>query len=356
MRGIILAHTEKYPKMQPTDAVKLIYQATFGGGHLIKNEQAVLEYLRREYAQISHSGDAFVCEPLGEVSRVYLGGELTDLELSLIAKMFCESAKRYAPGFDAAEESVKDKLFSRLDTLAELCREGHFSFTPDELSAYLAEYAEAGYPPVSHSDAYRKAYAPAYRVIDTKYVPLLPLIRKIASLTEKSDKRIIIAIDGRCASGKTTAAALIAPLFNAEIIHMDYFFLPPELRDNARLCEVGGNIHYERFADEVVPHLRSEHAFSHRVFDCSRFAYADTPHTVQPSQVLIIEGVYSLHPSFGKYYDIAAFYGISPEKQLERLKQRANGAFLERFKNEWIPMEERYFDTLGIRDKCDITI
>ena len=48
LRAILLAHAKRYPLMQPRDAVKLIYQNEFGGGHLIRDEQTCLNYLRQE--------------------------------------------------------------------------------------------------------------------------------------------------------------------------------------------------------------------------------------------------------------------------------------------------------------------
>ncbi len=59
----------------------------------------------------------------------------------------------------------KESFLAKLDILREAVREGHFAFSPEELDAYLRTYAKAGYPMVSHSDAYRSAYAPAYRII-----------------------------------------------------------------------------------------------------------------------------------------------------------------------------------------------
>ena len=47
----------------------------------------------------------------------------------------------------------------------------------------------------------------------------------------------VIAIDGRCASGKSTLAQQLAGLTGAGIIHMDDFFLPRELRTEERLTE-----------------------------------------------------------------------------------------------------------------------
>ena len=36
LEAILKIHVKRYPLMQPTDAVKLIYQNEFGGGHLIR--------------------------------------------------------------------------------------------------------------------------------------------------------------------------------------------------------------------------------------------------------------------------------------------------------------------------------
>ena len=61
----------------------------------------------------------------------------------------------------------------------------------------------------------------------------------------------VIAIDGRCASGKTTFA-LRMEAFGFYTVHADHFFLPPDLRTPERLALPGGNIHSERFLTEVA--------------------------------------------------------------------------------------------------------
>ena len=40
-----------------------------------------------------------------------------------------------------------------------------FRFSKEALQTYLAAYREAGCPMVSHSETYRRAYRPAYRVV-----------------------------------------------------------------------------------------------------------------------------------------------------------------------------------------------
>ena len=71
----------------------------------------------------------------------------------------------------------------------------------------------------------------------------------------------IIAIDGRCASGKTTFTQKLADYLNAEVIHMDDFFLRNELKTKERLSEVGGNIDYERFTSDVLDETDFERMF-----------------------------------------------------------------------------------------------
>ena len=42
LKQILISHAARYPLMEPTDAVKLIYQNEFGGGHLIRDTEACL--------------------------------------------------------------------------------------------------------------------------------------------------------------------------------------------------------------------------------------------------------------------------------------------------------------------------
>ena len=59
----------------------------------------------------------------------------------------------------------------------------------------------------------------------------------------------IIAIDGRCASGKSTLSEDVKNTLDVNIVRMDDFFLPLSLRTPERFALPGGNVHYERFID-----------------------------------------------------------------------------------------------------------
>ena len=171
-------------------------------------------------------------------------------------------------------------------------------------------------------------------------------------LSEK--ETVIVAIDGNCTSGKTTLAKQLAEIYDCNIFHMDDFFLRPEQRTVERYAEIGGNVDYERFNEEILLPLKSGKLFSYRPFDCSTFQLTE-PVTVSPKKLNIIEGTYSLHPYLGDVYDLKIQLTITPELQRARVLQRPE--FLhKRFFEEWIPMENRYFDGFGIPEKCDLVI
>lgn len=158
---------------------------------------------------------------------------------------------------------------------------------------------------------------------------------------------VIIAIDGKCTSGKTTLAKKLAEIYDCNVFHMDDFFLRPEQRTEERFAQIGGNVDYERFYEEVLCPLKAGQAFAYRPFDCATFTLAQ-PVSVSPKALNIIEGTYSLHPCFGDPYDLKILLTVDEKIQRERVLQRP--AFLhKRFFEEWIPMENRYFDDLGER-------
>ena len=171
-------------------------------------------------------------------------------------------------------------------------------------------------------------------------------------LTQKD--MVIVAIDGKCTSGKTTLAARLAEIYDCNVFHMDDFFLRPEQRTPERFAEIGGNVDYERFMEEVLTPLKAGGPFSYRPFDCSTFTLA-TPVFVTPKKLNIIEGSYSNHPYLGNPYDLKILLTITDKLQRQRILQRP--AFLhKRFFEEWIPMEQKYIEHFQLHQISDIVL
>ena len=164
---------------------------------------------------------------------------------------------------------------------------------------------------------------------------------------------VLIALDGRCASGKTTLAARLQAACGCGVVHLDDFFLRPEQRTQERYAAPGGNVDHERFLSEVLLPLRRGEAARYRPYDCADRRLTD-PIRVEPSPVLVAEGSYSCHPALWPHYDLRVFLTVPPEEQLRRVAARSGPQAAEVFRTRWIPLEERYFAAYQIADKCDL--
>lgn len=178
------------------------------------------------------------------------------------------------------------------------------------------------------------------------------IMKQINSFNKEN---LVIAVDGRCAAGKTTLAGMIQKETGCNVIHMDHFFLQPGQRTKERLDEPGGNVDYERVRKEVLIPLSQGKAFSYKPFDCKSMKLS-APVRIMPAAVTLIEGSYSCHPVLWDFYDWRIFLDINPEEQLRRIKCRNGNEAASVFSNKWIPMEEKYFMEYNIQKRCDLVL
>ncbi len=181
-----------------------------------------------------------------------------------------------------------------------------------------------------------------------------PLLVRIDRLMAERE-RVLVAIDGGSASGKTTLGALLQSIYACPVFHMDDFFLRPEQRTPERFSEPGGNVDRERFLEEVLIPLREGRPVDYRRFDCATFTIAP-PQRIEAGTLNIVEGAYSMHPDLAPYYDLTVFLAVSAEKQRERILKRNAPAQAELFFDRWIPFEQCYFAALNVPERCDLTI
>lgn len=325
-----------HPSMMPQDVVKLCYQAAFGAEHMLCDTERARKYFSEEYACVVPKKEPLY-EMLSEsVCRINMREwKRSDMPSEWLFNMFLLSAKNFRRG-DIEE------YFSAAGS-AEL------PFSSDEWERFLEKYRLGGIRAVHHSDRYRENEAPSYRIVGAEYVGILDILKKISELKNKC----VVAIDGRAAAGKTTLAEKLGSVMNAPVIHMDDFFLPPELRTQERFSEAGGNIHYERFAKEVLPHLASKDGFEYRIFDCGLMNYGGAK-KIPESDIYIVEGAYSFHPRFGNYADLKIFCDVDADVQMNRITKRNGEEMAEKFKSIWIPLEEKYFDRYAVGEKADV--
>ena len=159
IREILMAHCRKYPNMHYQDAVKLLYQSEFGGGHMIRDEESCLNFLRREYAATPQDPRLPLTEDIGNgFVRVYLGAlDAHGWTPEKLDRMFLRGA--------AHPWGSMERFEKKLQLLEALTQEGLLPFLPDSLAVFLGEYRAAECPMLSHSEIYRAHYHPAYRVV-----------------------------------------------------------------------------------------------------------------------------------------------------------------------------------------------
>lgn len=345
---ILIEHIKTYPIFRPTDAVKLAIQSALGGDHLIADRGRAIDYCKSEISVLTaealretelyrNIGGGYVRINLLPASKI--------LSADMIGRMFAAGAKPKIASQPPLEEYI--------EILMQAARDGILPFSYDELKAFLDAW---DHQPVSHSESYRAAYAPHYRVICREWLPLLDLLATISATFEKKEL-VTVAIDGMSGSGKTSAAELLAMLYpdDTTVIHADDFFLPPELRTAERLNEIGGNFHYERFKDEIADKLAAQaEILEYRIFDCSIGDYSET-RKLRRRRLTVVEGSYSLHPALPRYADVAAYLQIPPAIQADRIHAR-NGDRAEAFFSKWIPLENAYRDGSSVKTRADLTI
>ena len=342
----LLEEQRLHPSLAPQDVVKLCYQAAFGAEHMLSDATQAKAYLLEEY-EATPVDDRPLVEYISQaVCRVNLAAwKRLKLNPDWLWNIFLSSVT--AEGNDTSGD-IFETYITQVDELSKL---EEFSFSNAQWREYISAYNVAGCTPIRHSPAYRGNETPAYRVISGQITKLIPIFEAMPGREGG-----VIAIDGRAAAGKSTLAGNLSKVINAGTIAMDDFFLPPELRTTERLAEPGGNVHYERFIDEILPNLRTGQGFKYRSFDCSRMEYSPVLNEVRPSLWHIVEGVYSHQPVLGNYMDVRVFMDISPKEQQSRIENRNAPKIAARYLNEWIPMEEAYFDTFNIHKAADVVV
>lgn len=278
------------------------------------------------------------------------------MTLHTLSRLFLESMKTLSANPKEQQEAFE----ASLEKLEGWIQKGLLPFPLSESVTFLDLYRKKGCPSIHHSQIYRASYHPAYRLLRTDFAHYFSLFAALDRLLS-GKAHVVLAIDGKCGAGKTTLASLLADLYPCDVVHMDDFFLPAKLRTPGRLQEAGGNLHYERFKEQVLPALtalKEERNFpfpaDYQVFNCHTMAFKPRNASLTAQPLTIVEGSYSMRPEFQAAYDLKVFLDISPKTQKERLLSRGGEEVFHTFEEKWIPMEQRYFDAFEVAQTCDL--
>ena len=165
----------------------------------------------------------------------------------------------------------------------------------------------------------------------------------------------MLALDGRCGSGKTTLADGLTRQFPASIVlHTDDFYLPPAQRVRGWEKTPCANMDLIRLRDEALRPAYEGQPVLYRAYSCRAGAYQPVQELAAPPLV-ILEGSYSHHPLLAGYETLQVFVTCSKEEQTRRLQAR-EGERYANFAARWIPLEEGYFAQYRIEETTDLAV
>ena len=336
MLACLEAQHDRYPEMEQEDAVKFVFQGMLGVGHLLSGRKAVTDYIVRETEQLT----ADPGEPLTE--------KLSPLwcRLSLRRAMAEQIPASVIAGLMLSSRS--DIHFTRQDVY-DFC--AGVKWMTDISS--LDKIMEETWLP-SHSAGYRDLYHPAYRVVSADWISYMEAVARIAA-GQKGTDRLLVTIDGPCASGKTTLAGKLAEVFGAAVVHTDEYVIPHAQKTPERLAVPGGNCDAERLAGEVTVPWKEGRTVRYRRYDCRGDRMLPEEELAECS-VLILEGSYCNLPAIRRCADIRLFMNTQEDTRFARLKERESEASLRMFRDRWIPLENAYFAAYGLPDEECIAI
>lgn len=161
IKNYLIEHLGKHPSMMPQDVVKLCYQAVFGAEHLLFNISTAKGYFDHEFDSVE-AIDGELCEMISDdVCRVNLAvAKAKGIDRELIFNAFVSSAK--------IGQGENDRFIGFLEEAEEIVMSGICNFSLDEWREFLEKYKDAGMPAVHHSQRYRDAEKPSYRIVNRK--------------------------------------------------------------------------------------------------------------------------------------------------------------------------------------------
>lgn len=340
MTQLLNDHYVDFPEMEIQDTVKFLYQHHMGPGHLVVDEQSALDRLQAEWDSIPADPHVPLFHPLGNgLCRLNLSAcKAISLSTKTVSSLFFLTARDFAADPAGMEQSL-DAVYC-------------LPFPQEQITTYLNTYRAHGCPMVSHSERYRACYHPAYRIVFERYVNYIPVLSAIDHAMAVNPN-LRVAIDGPCASGKSTLGAALSEIYHCPLFHMDDFFLRPEQRTPQRLAEPGGNVDYERFSREILSPLLNNQTIRYRPWQCHNGAFGEEI-THSPSPLSIVEGCYCLRPDLRNAFQLRIWADAPWPIRRQRLLERGGPDCLARFEQQWIPLENRYFEHYNIADICHI--
>jgi len=149
----------------------------------------------------------------------------------------------------------------------------------------------------------------------------------------------VLAIDGHGGSGKTTIATEVARLTGAALVHTDDFFAESALAPGIQRA-MTSYYDWRRLREQAILPLRSRRRASFRRVNWDTGGGPAGVATVDPADLIVVEGVFSAAPELADQVDRAVFIDTPEPERLRRVRGRIAP---EDWDEDWLRAEQAYF-------------
>lgn len=186
-----------------------------------------------------------------------------------------------------------------------------------------------------------------------------PVVDAIRQLTQRKSP-VVVAVDGRSGTGKSTLSARMAAQFGAALIDQDDFYsggdfddwmpLTPEQR--ADRC-----IDWRRLRQEVLEPLITGHSARWHPFDWDTLnGLAKCELQAEPSEVIVLDGAYSSRQELSDVINLTVLVTLPEEVRRRRLVDREGAEWMTTWHRVWDEAEDHYFSRMRPPGQFDIVI
>jgi uridine kinase len=190
--------------------------------------------------------------------------------------------------------------------------------------------------------------------------PASELAGRIRQIDRDRPGPILVALDGRSAAGKSTLAAVVAPLVGAVVIDGDDFYSggTAQTWDAMSAGEKANHcIDWRRQRPVLETLARGETAHWHPYdWDADDGSLAQTPVVCEPAPVIILDGAYSARPELADLFDLRVLLDAPVDLRMAQLIKREGEDSRKEWNARWDEAEQWYFAEVMSPKSFDLVI
>lgn len=193
-------------------------------------------------------------------------------------------------------------------------------------------------------------------------MPLKQIIEHLPEL--KSDRRLVVGIDGLSRSGKTTLAAELVKYFNGKRITAIPFHLDDFIVEKGQRYGTGEEPWHEYYQlqwdcswlkDHFFRQLKSASELSLPIYDSETDQRVVKTTAIPPSCVVIVEGIFLQREEWLGSFDTVIYVNSTRDQRFQR-ESLAVQQNIEKFSERYWPAEEHYLMTRNPQKTADFIV